>query len=55
MPGHLEGSTAGPSDTPFFFCLVRILHPRGFIKGGLKEIGRARGLRRERRRSPSTQ
>ena len=37
----MEGSTAGPSDAPFFFCLGRMLHPCGFIKGGLKEVGRA--------------
>lgn len=35
----MEGSVAGPSDAPFFFCLGRILHPWGFIKGGLKEVG----------------
>ena len=37
----MEGSTAGPSDAPFFFCLGRMLHPWGFIKGGLKEVARS--------------
>lgn len=35
----MEGSTAGPSDAPFFFCLGRMLHPWGFIKGGLVQVG----------------
>ncbi len=35
-----EGSTAGPSDAPFFFCLGRMLHPWGFIKGGLVQVAR---------------
>ena len=34
----MEGSTAGPSDAPFFFCLGRMLHPWGFIKGGLVQV-----------------
>ena len=37
----MEGSTAGPSDAPFFFCLGRMLHPWGFIKGGLVEVSRS--------------
>ena len=37
----MEGATGGPSDFPFFFNLGRILHPWGFIKGGLVEVGRA--------------
>ncbi len=34
----MEGSTAGPSDSPFFFFLGRMLHPWGFIKGGLVKV-----------------
>jgi|GEM_PF-4577521 len=37
----MEGATSGPSDFPFFFNLGRMLHPWGFIKGGLVEVSKA--------------
>jgi phytoene dehydrogenase-like protein len=37
----MEGSTAGPSGSPFFQGVGRILSPWGFVKGGLVKVAEA--------------